>query len=63
MLQWDIYIYDGLYMEYPPVMTNSLLLEMAHRKFVDLPNYKMVIFQFAMLIYQRVNPMTFAVPN
>ena len=58
-----IYIYDGLYMEYPPVMTNSLLLEMAHRQFVDLPNYKMVIFQFAMLIYQRVNPMTFAVPN
>jgi len=35
-------------MEYPRVMTNSLLLEMAHRKFVDLPNYKMVIFQFAM---------------
>ena len=25
----------------------SLLLKMAHRKFVDLPNLKMVMFQFA----------------
>ena len=47
---------DGLKMwveKYPLVMTNSLLLKMTI-EIVDFPINSMVIFQFAMLVHQRV---------
>ena len=39
--------------KHPLVMTN-VAIENCHRKFVDLPSYKMVMSQFAVLVYQRV---------
>jgi len=39
----------------PLVFCYGLLLKMNSMNIVDLPNLKIVIFQFAMLIYQRVS--------
>jgi hypothetical protein len=43
--RWDV--------NYPPVMTNSLLLKMAI-EIVDLPSNSMVIFHSFVTVYQRV---------
>jgi hypothetical protein len=51
--QWII-IYNGLINGLPSGKLTVCELENGHRKLVDLPSYKMVIFQFVTLVYQRV---------
>ena len=37
-----------------PLVNKQLAIENCHRKFVDLPSYKMVIFHSYVNVYQRV---------